>query len=92
MPDHIHALILLGEGCTLDRIVARIKALTAKACNRELMRHGPLWSRAFHDSALRRDETIAAAARYLIANPIRAGLASNVDEYPYVWCAWDRID
>jgi REP element-mobilizing transposase RayT len=92
MPDHIHALLVLDGGYPLDRIIIRVKALTAKACNRELERRGPVWARAFHDHALRRSESIAAAARYLIANPIRAGLAQSVNEYPYVWCAWDQID
>jgi len=48
---------------------------------------GALWQRGFHDHALRRDEDIEDIARYIVANPLRAGLVRHIGDYPH----WDAI-
>ena len=40
-----------------------------------------------HDRALRRDEDLLAVARYIVANPLRAGLVRRVGDYPL----WDAV-
>ncbi|HRQ64024.1 MAG TPA: transposase [Xanthomonadaceae bacterium] len=87
MPDHFHALLELGTSEPLDRAVHRLKFVMARAANRCLKRHGRLWARAFHDHALRRDEDLVATARYIVANPVRAGLVRRVGDYPF----WDAV-
>jgi hypothetical protein len=37
---------------------------------------------------LRRDENIRQAARYIVANPVRAGLVRRAADYPYWDCIW----
>ena len=44
--------------------------------------------RAFHDHALRANEDLRQAARYVIANPIRAGLVRRVGDYPFWNAIW----
>lgn len=88
MPDHIHLLVTLGSDETLDKLVARIKAVTAGRINRILGRTGPLWARAYHDHALRTDESVEHASRYLIANPVRAGLVDSPWAWPYWSAQW----
>lgn len=46
-----------------------------------------IWQRGFHDHALRDDEDLRDIARYIIANPLRSGIAKNIGEYPH----WDAI-
>ena len=87
MPDHLHMLIELGAKESLALVVQRIKSVSAAAVNRHPGREGPLWQRAFHDHALREDEDVLVAARYVVANPIRAGLVADIRDYPY----WDAI-
>jgi hypothetical protein len=50
-----------------------------------------LWQGGFHDHVLRQEEDRRAAIRYLIANPIRAGLVVDVRDYPF-WGSgvWSR--
>lgn len=87
MPDHLHWLLQLQQG-TLSALVGDFKANAAKVVHRALGQSGtPLWQRGFHDHALRRDEDLRAAARYLIANPLRAGLVRRVCDYPH----WDAV-
>ncbi|HEY4530810.1 MAG TPA: hypothetical protein VIG97_10885 [Luteimonas sp.] len=47
---------------------------------------GP-WQPGFHDRALRAEEDLLAVARYVVANPIRAGLCRGFGAWPY----WDAV-
>jgi REP element-mobilizing transposase RayT len=88
MPDHAHWLVQLGSEPCLERLVNRIKSASARLANRNLGRHGPLWAPAFHDRALRREEDLREIARYLVANPIRAGLVRRIGDYPFWNTTW----
>ena len=88
MPDHAHWLLQLGETERLHRVVARLKTVSAERVNAGIRRTGPVWNRAYHDRALRDDEDAAAVARYIVANPLRAGLARRVGDYPYWNAVW----
>lgn len=81
MPDHLHWLMALTSPAPLARIMKSLKALSAKNMGR------PIWQPGFHDHALRKEEDLKAVARYIIANPLRAGLVSNIGDYPH----WDAL-
>ncbi|MHB1531192.1 REP-associated tyrosine transposase [Acidithiobacillus sp.] len=87
MPDHVHWLLQLGAATPIDELVIRLKSASARQVNRVLARTGPLWSTAYHDHVLREEDDLRAAARYLIANPLRAGLVQRVGDYPF----WDAV-
>jgi len=88
MPDHAHWLVRLGENGDLARLVARLKSASARAANRVHGRNGVIWQHGYHDHALRHDEDMRSAARYLIANPVRAGVAEEVGDYPFWNAVW----
>ena len=88
MPDHLHWLIQLNDGWTLSRVVKTLKARSALTINRHLCQHGSLWQRAYYDRAARKDEDICQIARYIVANPLRAGLVRNIGDYPHWDCIW----
>jgi putative transposase len=71
MPDHLHWLITLEQGSISD-LMRRIKGRSAKQINTLSGRQGKLWRDGFHDRALRREEDVLPAARYIVANPLRA--------------------
>ncbi|HFT6994578.1 TPA: transposase [Stenotrophomonas maltophilia] len=87
MPDHLHWLIKLRGG-TLADCMALLKSRSGRLLNQHLGRHGRLWQHGYHDHAVRSDETLHEKAMYILANPVRAGLASTLDEYPHAWCRW----
>jgi putative transposase len=87
MPDHIHVVLELGRK-DLSMVMKRIKARSAVLLNREIGRTGRFWEPGFHDHALRREEDVMAVARYVIANPIRAGLVDQIGDYPYWNAVW----
>ncbi|HEY5852185.1 MAG TPA: transposase [Lysobacter sp.] len=88
MPDHWHALVQLGESSTLSTVMQRAKSISARAANRASGRSGQVWQPAFHDHALRSEEDLLAFARYLVANPVRAGLVRSVRNYPFWNAVW----
>ena len=83
MPDHMHLLIELRELQSLAACMGRINSCVAKAVNQALHRKGSVWQGAYFDRALRREEDIEVAIRYLLNNPIRAGFVNNIEAYPY---------
>ncbi|MGH8182635.1 MAG: REP-associated tyrosine transposase [Rhodanobacteraceae bacterium] len=87
MPDHFHGLLRLDGARSLSRIVQRLKSRSSHACTLAGATP-PIWARAFHDHALRRDEDVLGTARYVIANPIRAGIVVRASEYPFWNAMW----
>ena len=81
MPDHVHWLLQLEEEGSLSEIVRVYKAKVS------LILQQRIWQRGFHDHALRDDEDLHDIARYIVANPLRSGLAKSIGEYPH----WDAI-
>ena len=88
MPDHWHALVTLGERDTLSTLVGRFKAITSRAVEDHHRVNGWLWGRGFSDRRLPAGEELRRAARYLVANPLRAGLVQRLGDYPYWNAAW----
>ncbi|VAX08306.1 Transposase and inactivated derivatives [hydrothermal vent metagenome] len=88
MPDHLHWLLALESTQDLPYIVKAVKQFSAKQINRRNSSTGTaLWQKGFHDHALRKEENIQATARYIVANPLRAGLVTKIGDYPH----WDAI-
>ncbi len=87
MPDHWHGLVELGPADTLSTLTGRIKGATARAINSSRKTRGCVWSDGFHDHALRIQEDLINVARYIVLNPVRAGLVRRVGAYPF----WDAI-
>jgi len=81
MPDHLHWLIQLGEATTLPTLMRMMKSISAHQVGR------PIWQAGYHDRAIRAEEDVRAVARYIVANPLRAGLVARVGDYPH----WDAV-
>ncbi|WP_223525550.1 REP-associated tyrosine transposase [Pseudomonas sp. A-B-26] len=87
MPDHMHCLVQLRDK-SLAELMCRIKSRSSLAINQALGRRGRLWQKGYHDRAVRREEDVKALARYVVANPIRAGLVTRVHNYPLWDACW----
>lgn len=87
MPDHFHALISLGSNGALSKQIGRMKAASARCINRKYGTQGRLWQPGFHDRALRAEDDRHAIARYIVANPLRKQLVTDIGDYPH----WDSV-
>jgi len=86
MPDHLRWLVI-SDLEPLDAVVRRVKSCSARTINQHMDITGQLWQQGYHDHALLKDEEIRAVARYLVANPLRAGIVENIGDYPL----WDTV-
>ncbi|MFJ2713171.1 REP-associated tyrosine transposase [Pseudomonas sp. NPDC087346] len=86
MPDHFHWLVEL-EDCSLKTLMRETKSLITREVNLSSNRTGPLWQQGYHDRALRREDDLVRMARYVVANPLRAGLVEKLGDYPL----WDAV-
>lgn len=82
MPDHLHWLFTLGERRDLSAVVRMAKNNSARSLG------GSIWQPGFHDRAIRREEDVLPAARYIVANPLRAGLVRKIGDYPFWYATW----
>lgn len=86
MPDHMHWLFELTGNGSLEQVVNQVKGRSSLAIG-QFGYEGRIWQPGFFDHALRRDEDIQAVSRYIVANPLRAGLVTNIGAYPH----WDAV-
>jgi REP element-mobilizing transposase RayT len=83
MPDHAHLLIEgTAAGADLRRLAKMSKQRSGAV--HALRGGGPLWQDGYHDRILRSDDDVKQIARYILENPVRAGLVSRPEEYPYL--------
>jgi len=83
MPDHVHLLV---EGKSDDsdcrRFISRAKQLSGFRYKRQFGE--PLWQRYGYERTLRSEEATLSVARYILENPVRAGLVRSAAEYPFL--------
>ncbi len=87
MPDHFHWLFELNNS-TLQDVMRRTKSRSTLSINRARGSRERFWQRGYHDRAVRADEDVLKMARYIIGNPLRAGLVERVGDYPLWDAAW----
>lgn len=86
MPDHAHWLLQLNSK-SLSDTVQTIKSISSRRINILSTRTGTLWQDGFYDQGIRAEDSLVDIARYIIMNPVRAGLVRSVREYPH----WDAV-
>ena len=82
MPDHLHLLVEgRCESSDCRRFINRAKQFSgfhyAKAFGHRL------WQRYGFERVLRDEEATLVVARYILENPLRAGLVRRVEDYPF---------
>ena len=87
MPDHFHWLVQLNNNTNLSSSVARVKSVSARLINQHLDRKGSVWQSGYYDHAIRKEEDVVHVARYIVANPLRAGLVRSLNDYSL----WDAV-
>jgi putative transposase len=91
MPDHLHLLVDgQAENADCRLFVARAKQYSGFYYSKAFGER--LWQRFGYERTLRSDEATLSVARYILENPLRAGLVRNVREYPYLGSETYTVD
>ncbi|AAZ24517.1 REP-associated tyrosine transposase [Colwellia psychrerythraea] len=87
MPDHLHWLFELTSDNHLSKVIQTLKGRSARLINQHDEGQRFAWQRGFYDHAIRTEESLLSVSRYIVANPLRAGLVDNVGDYSL----WDSV-
>ena len=82
MPDHQHLMITGTRGeSDIRKAIVSYKQKTGfwMSKNNSEIR----WQKDFYDHVVRTNEDIATQVKYILDNPVRKGLVSSWDEYPF---------
>ncbi|MBN2686009.1 MAG: transposase [Pontiellaceae bacterium] len=78
MPDHLHAIMSFSPQIGMKKCITDWKRYAA-------VKGKIAWQRDFFDHRLRKDESYVEKAHYIRMNPVRAGLISGFEKWPYIW-------
>jgi putative transposase len=79
MPDHFHALITPAPDVSLEKAMQFIKG----GFSFRLKSKRDVWMRSFNESQVSSEEKFLNCVQYIQDNPVRRGLVSTPEEYPY---------
>jgi len=91
MPDHLHLLVEgLRDDADCLRFIKFAKQYSGYYYSKE--RGDKLWQRYGFEHVLRDDELALVVARYILQNPVRAGLVDDPRAYPYSGSQMNSIE
>ena len=96
MPDHVHMIFtpLINQETqeihSLANIMDAIKGASSHKINHTSARKGRVWQAESFDHVLRSSESLDAKVAYILANPVRRGLVSRWEDYPWLWRRSER--
>jgi len=96
MTDHVHLALTPKWDergpFSIPEIMQEIKSVSAHRIIKETAHIGRVWQEESFDRALRREEDLSAKIKYMLDNPVRAGLVSTPAEYRWVWIESSESD
>jgi leucyl-tRNA synthetase len=82
MSNHVHWIVRPFEGTTLDSLVENVKRFSATQINKGRGVQGYLWDPERFDHIIRDLRYFDEFLRYVVGNPVEAGVARQIWEYP----------
>ena len=82
MNTHYHLLVETPKP-NIASGMQRLNGLFAQTFNRQHRRSGHVFERRYHGEPLERDAHLLEVVRYIVLNPVRAGLCEAPEEWPW---------
>jgi len=82
MSNHYHLLVTTSES-NLSAGMQRLGGLYAQRFNKRYLRWGHLFGGRFKSQFVDSGKYLLTASRYIVLNPVRAGLTISADEWPW---------
>ena len=83
MPDHLHLLLTPGENqASVPKFMQIFKGETTHVfwkCGFK----GRLWQKSYYDHIMRSSEDVHETAKYILNNPVRKNMVTEISEYPF---------
>jgi len=88
MSDHFHALITPAPDVSLEKAMQFIKGGFSFRLKSKL----DVWTPSFNESQIMSEEKFINCVRYIDENPVRRGLVSMPEAYPFSSAALGSLD
>ena len=93
MPDHVHSVLQplwdeSGVALAVSEILRLLKGRSSRAINLALSRGGSVWQQESHDYQIRSEESLIRKCEYVAENPVRKGLCTSPDDWPWLFRWW----
>ena len=85
MPDHLHLLLTVEEGMTIEKAMQLIKGRFSRRLAKEFGYLGEVWQRGFTEMQVLNRESFLQHRTYIAMNPVKAGLAKSPEQYPFCY-------
>jgi putative transposase len=85
MPDHVHLLLTVGEGMTIERAMQLVKGRFSFRLKKEFGVAGEVGQRGFSEVQVMNRESFETHRNYIAENPVRAGLVHDAEKYPFCY-------
>ena len=83
MPDHLHLLLTVDQGMSIEKAMQLIKGRFSHRLSHEVGHKVEVWRRGFTETQVMNRNSFAKYSEYIAQNPVKAGLVESVDEYPF---------
>jgi REP element-mobilizing transposase RayT len=92
MSNHVHIIFKLLDAFEesikfpVTEIFKKLKSFTALKANQKLGRTGSFWHAESYDRVIRDEDELENTIRYVLNNPVKAGLVKNWKEWEHTYC------
>jgi putative transposase len=86
MTNHVHILAVPSTKISLSKGIGSTNLVYTQYVNRKYARSGRLWQNRFFSTIVDSDQYLWSVVRYIESNPVRVGLISHHEEYPWSSC------
>ena len=83
MPNHVHLLMTVGAGITIEKAMQLIKGRFSYRLKKEFGYMGEVWQRGFSEERVEDRQSFWQHREYIAGNPVKAGLVDSSEKYPY---------
>jgi len=83
MPTHFHALLVPNGKYNISQIMHSIKRSSSRLLTLGGKKLGSIWLPSFYEHVIRNKKDFNEKFKYLLANPVKAGLVAKPEEYQF---------
>jgi putative transposase len=88
MTNHVHLLMTPQTATAISQVMQALGRVYVQYFNHRYRRTGTLWEGRFRASVIDTDRYLLTCHRYIELNPVRAGMVSRPESYP--WSSYRR--
>jgi putative transposase len=90
MTTHYHLIVRTGSATDVSAAMHRLNGIYAREFNLRHDRRGHLFGRRYSPTPIAGDGHLSAACDYVLLNPVTAGIAQNVEDWP--WSGDEKLE